>query len=310
MGDTKRQHFVPQLYLRRFADADGNLWVYDKRERRRLDEPLNVKVAAQSSNFYDFPTKVHEELVSRIGRDESPLANHEALVAKAEDQKLIEHHLRDLEGHFAAALRALIDVIDNKGHLDLARRQMVAYFLLVQRMRTPAFRARLMQDLRAATTRDTVIVAGEPRTFSLPTVDETLERVVHAHAFTSPNVLQPEIEQLIGDVWHIGLNRTSHQLYTSDDPVIVPDVLGDRATSFSMKGIRLLFPLTPEHLLVIFKQEARPESTPMSLSLFMLTDELVAAANRLQVINCTRQVYCRDDQFELAEVVAKELRGC
>lgn len=36
MSDTKRQHYVPQFYLRQFEDKDGFLWVYDKRDKKEF----------------------------------------------------------------------------------------------------------------------------------------------------------------------------------------------------------------------------------------------------------------------------------
>lgn len=306
MGATKRQHFIPRLYLKRFASGDGLLRVYDKLDGRRFERPVHIMAVAQSTSFYDFPVEMHEEILAGIERGELPEADDE-LVAKAKDPQMIEHYLRDIEGHYASALRLLLEAIDMKARIAPAHRQIIAHFLLVQRMRTPNFRERLLHDWRAAAAGETMLVSGEPRTFSLPPINEKLERVVHANAFTSPAVLGPAVEQLIGEVWRIGVNGTSRQLYTSDDPVIVPDTLGERARTFPLQGARLLFPLTPERLLVIFKQGTMPESIPMSLGEFALTDEQVAGANRLQVMNCSRQVYCRDDQFNLAESVVKEL---
>jgi Protein of unknown function (DUF4238) len=54
MGNrVKNQHFVPQFYLRRFADSNEHLFVYDKRTDKSF--PNNVKNIAHESYFYDIP---------------------------------------------------------------------------------------------------------------------------------------------------------------------------------------------------------------------------------------------------------------
>jgi hypothetical protein len=54
MADTsqaKNQHYVPQFILRRFANADGRMWVYDKWSKRSfVTNPRNV---ASENAFYD-----------------------------------------------------------------------------------------------------------------------------------------------------------------------------------------------------------------------------------------------------------------
>jgi len=57
---TKNQHYVPQFVLRRFSNADGKLWVYDKWTRKRfLSSPRNV---AAENAFYD--CEFNGELIS------------------------------------------------------------------------------------------------------------------------------------------------------------------------------------------------------------------------------------------------------
>lgn len=307
MGITRRQHFVPRFYLARFASQRGQLYVYDKVKRRRLGAPVGIDNLAATNWLYDFPAEVQAELVSRIKRGEVPQADEE-FVEKANDPQMIEHHLSEQEGYHAIVFTDLLDAIDKKARLHPVQRRIIAHFLIVQRMRTPAFGRTLMNAWKAAASGAPIFASGKLRKFALPPVEQKWERVVHANAFTSPDVLWPAVEELIGEVWRIGLNGTSRQLYTSDNPVIMMETLGDRAASFPIAGVRVVFPLTPKYLLFIFRQGAMSENTPMSLGDFSLTDEQAALANRLQVMNCTRQLYCSDDQFELAEAVARELR--
>ena len=52
---TKKQHTVPQFYLKGFATPAGKLFAYDKKNDRAY--PTNVGDAAQEAYFYDLPPK-------------------------------------------------------------------------------------------------------------------------------------------------------------------------------------------------------------------------------------------------------------
>jgi len=51
MSDPKLHHYVPQFYLRRFCDAAGRLWAWD-READRVFIASPRSVAAERSFYY------------------------------------------------------------------------------------------------------------------------------------------------------------------------------------------------------------------------------------------------------------------
>jgi hypothetical protein len=54
MPGTKKQHYVPQFYLKRFADARKRIYVFDKLTKRSF--LASVTDIANERYFYDFPT--------------------------------------------------------------------------------------------------------------------------------------------------------------------------------------------------------------------------------------------------------------
>jgi hypothetical protein len=59
MGEYKKQHYVPQVYLRRFTVDGERLYVFDKLQQdpmRRI-RLSNVQNVAHENNFYDIPAK-------------------------------------------------------------------------------------------------------------------------------------------------------------------------------------------------------------------------------------------------------------
>ena len=91
MTEPKLHHYVPQFYLKRFADANSLLWVWDKlKDAIFKTSPKNV---AAENNFY-----LMQELAD-AGHDpntmEKQLAGLEANVAMITDQWI--YWLSDLE---------------------------------------------------------------------------------------------------------------------------------------------------------------------------------------------------------------------
>ncbi len=56
----KRNHYLAQRYLRGFADAEGRIWVFDRRTGKlRRDTPLNTGVETHLYRFEDAAGQVH-----------------------------------------------------------------------------------------------------------------------------------------------------------------------------------------------------------------------------------------------------------
>ena len=57
MSKTKKQHYVPQSYLKRFAHDSQRLWVFDKVSG--IIFKSNVIDVAQKRYFYDLPERAN-----------------------------------------------------------------------------------------------------------------------------------------------------------------------------------------------------------------------------------------------------------
>jgi hypothetical protein len=84
----KKQHFVPQMYLRRFAH-EGRIAVFDKPSGKVF--PANVKDVAQERLFYDIPAEV--------------LAD----VPEGYNPQFVEDHLAETEAVFSTEIEALLN---------------------------------------------------------------------------------------------------------------------------------------------------------------------------------------------------------
>ena len=84
MNAPKLHHYVPQFHLRRFADARGRLWVWDKTSDRMFDTmPGRITAETQFYQLTQYETEGQDPLAT-----EKQLSVIEGEVAKITDQWL------------------------------------------------------------------------------------------------------------------------------------------------------------------------------------------------------------------------------
>ncbi len=110
MSEVKRCHYLPQFYLRKFADDEGKFWVFDRHRREyRLQTPKNTAV---ERNFY-------------MIFDDGGTKNQE-----------IEQWLSQLEGAASEAIRKL----EREEAITFDDRIVISLFAALMMTRVPDFR--------------------------------------------------------------------------------------------------------------------------------------------------------------------------
>jgi hypothetical protein len=291
MGEYKKQHYVPQVYLRRFTADGEHLYVFDKLQQdpaRRIRRG-KVRDIAHENDFYDIPVEVLKPEV-RPGHD----------------RKMIEKLLGRFDAEMGVEVEHLVLTAGN-APIDPARRALLARALGVQALRTRDVRDTVVELTRQ--TLEAFCLELTERNFPgqghlAPKAQLKPEYVPVYHARL---ILQSGIETVgrsfFEFTWSVGVNRTRRPLYTSDQPVVRFSHLGDSELShegFASLGIEVAFPLGPEHLLLMRDVQAPGGDRLNDGSVEELTEERVAFYNGLQVEQSRRQIYCRDDAFEQA----------
>ncbi len=91
---TKKQHYVPQFYLRSFTSDDNKLWVYDRvKEKYYFQTPKEV---CYENYLYETPWE-----------DENPKLGRFVM------QNQIENYFADKEGEYSLLLKRIIDICRN-----------------------------------------------------------------------------------------------------------------------------------------------------------------------------------------------------
>jgi hypothetical protein len=231
--DHKKQHFVPQFYLNRFAENGRKLYVYDK---------------VQGNVFRASPVDIGHE-------------NHFLSVPELDRGAGAGSFFERLFGGVETAASTAITDIGNRLNNGINEvvtpesREAVALFLALQHLRTREARDRLSQSSDAIQQALKDIREEGTNEFKM-WVDDALKhpqhpKQEHARHLLSPRLVTELATVLYSHVWLVYATAEQLSLYTSDHPLALhchreTPLRGVGPRSF---GVELQFPLTPRSLL-------------------------------------------------------------
>ena len=295
MPDTKKQHTVPQFYLRAFASAKEKLFVYDKVQGRSFEAAVND--VAQKRRFYDIPRE-------SVGIDRD----------SGYDAQVVEHTLAEREGVLSKALGEFLRNSVNRDGIDQEHRFALSYFMALQMLRTPFMRTKMNEmegrafEHLASTEGPDTVAPGTPL-YTQIHVDEGDLSLLQARIMLNPMMSAQMMAPLIERIWCVGVNKTGHPLYTSDNPVVKyahVDPPPGMVFGIGSEGVEVALPLTPEIVLMLWDGKAFPQMARFEGKRMMLTDDDITYYNWLQVSASERQVFSSMHDFALAEKICQE----
>ena len=300
---TKKQHFVPKFYLKRFAKA-GQIQVFDVRARR-IGKPRPYVSVCYEKFFYAAETGVQDEISQAFEKD---------VFGKIEDV-------------FDKALPEIIEraVSQQLTNSDL---YVLAYFMSVQWLRTPFFRERLQKirsefmksfiQLRAAHSprflQDHIQEAAEAHEVSEEKLREAVNRFIESGEydfretnnashlnFIDEGKFNGFYNLFLAKKWRIILSEGPYHFITSDNPVaeVVPP--RTELTPVTFMDRRHLLALTPDILIETCRPDSmNPEQQPVDrVSYHTANEKGVLMFNKVLVNNAHQFAYAsRTDEFE------------
>lgn len=290
MTKTKQQHYVPQFYLRNFADANGRLFAYDKSEDCSF--PTNVRDIAGQRYFYDLP-----ELDQASGISQT-----------------IEKHFQKIEEDAAPHFAKLITALDSGsfGGITEDQRVHISLFIANQIVRTNEFRKETIELQRKAyheiLKRATAIEHPEWKDipFNIKLRDGG-EAAIHAQTILDKDFVLKLTDIVHNHIWIVAVNLTSSPFYTSDHPIARRPHIEHPFLSMSgyaSKGIEIAYPLSSKFLLSMcertyFADFAAKDGQTLDLP----SDQNIIYYNSLQAYSSDRFMYCERDDFAFAKRV-------
>ncbi len=272
-AQPKLHHYVPQFYLRRFADAKGRFWVWDK-TNDRVFQSTSASIAAES-DFY----RLRE--FEKLGRD----------------PYILEKQLADMEGQTAAVtgqwltwLRAMEP--GQKIPIPKANRYIVARFMAVQFLRT-------------VDTREILSLLATDDGSEMPSKKGG---DLHAELLWDQRLIRRITNHIRDAVWIFARNTTDTPFITSDNPMAfrTKDNRMWLKMGFVSEGTYGVYPLAPD--LIMFSHERKfwkkIRQFDRSLSAAPMTSEMVESENSGQVFMASRFLVSSKNDFEHARAFA------
>ena len=279
MSGPKLHHYVPRFYLRRFSDASGYLWIWE-RDQDRVFRTKPSRVAAER-DFY----RIAE--LAEIGHD--PL--------------LMEKQFSHLEGEVAQITSQWLDWLrkinpQEKIEIPDVNRDLLSLYLALQFFRTADARAILS-------------AFAEEQEDAKPLSAVERQRL-HLEMLWNSDILRELAIRIKNATWVFARNRTSIPFVSSDNPISFRTADNSMWIKVGIwsAGTYSVFPLAPD--IVMYCHPAEPPWEKLGrfdccLSPVSLTEEMVESENTAQVFMASRFVISSRNDFDLARQFSKTI---
>lgn len=261
MNAPKLHHYVPQFHLRRFADANGRLWAWDKKADRIFrTSPGGIAAETQFYRLTQYEADGHDPL-------------------------MMEKQLSEMEGEVSPITDQWLDWLNQMEPLDKLpipriNRWIVARFLAVQILRT-------------LDTRELLSMIAERERGEL--VDEREARRLHTELMWDRRVLRSWTKRFSRSTWIFARNDSATPFVSSDNPVSFrsPDNRQWLRSLMLVPDAYVVFALSPRVVLYCHPRIGRFRALGKinnRLSPVVMDDGMVESENSGQVFMASRFV--------------------
>jgi hypothetical protein len=280
MSGAKLHHYVPQFHLRRFADEEQRLWVWD-RDQDRVFRTVTGSVAAETQ-FY------------RLSQDK----------ADGHDPLEMERQLASLEGEVAIITGQWLDWLRDMNPLEqvpipAVNREIVSLYLAVQYLRT-------------ADTRDILARLSHADQRVAPSDEEA--RRLHTELLWDETLVNGLAWRLHKSNWLFARNLTQTPFVTSDNPVTFRSADNRRwlRAGITTPGTYAGFPMAPDLILYCHPKEppwVELDRFADKLSPVEMDDAMAESENSGQVFMATRFLFSNCNGFDAERAFAQSIRS-
>ena len=330
---TKKEHYVPQCYLRNFA-ISGNpekIHVFDKiKGQTRRDQ--NILDNAQERYFYDIDidrilAEASDEnraaIMKQLGADYEVLHNDKT-------QYIEKLFGKELEGGYSQLLKDIIDkacsatswYISNCYCMSEEQKIAFSVYLSVQYLRTRKTRNMIEEGctkLYETLFRKIYNQRCEDDKLELKPGDVTFSigkealKILHAEIFLDMDAILDLSVVFLNHIWVIYINNTKIPFWTSDSPVVLNNMPSGVTANkgIASNGIEIYLPLSGKVCLALYDREVYEMAFALKTSFedrfyLQASDEIVERCNMIQVKECNRCVFSEIDDFSVAEKMCRD----
>lgn len=303
-GHTKRNHFVPRHYLKKFAqETDGQIgvWVYDKKIPTVPPKYLHPDVIGLQVNLY---TVLGPGGIKDTGLETGVMTPIENLATPILDRListdffyLSTEEVQVLAWYLALTHLRVPNTISAIGDFE----SMFTEEYFKERCRDPQKVRQMFKKYREGTGKDPGVSIEEYQQFcaELGTNFKIKVDAQNSLIKSLKCLLKIIYEELLKRNWSILVVPESNFFVTSDSPLTVflplPDARAKFGTGFGLPQVEISFPLSPQKCLFI--------STKQSSGIYRVSDRAVLEFNRRCIRMAQRFIYSSLNSPEIASFV-------
>lgn len=288
---TKRQHYVPQFFLRFFTDEGGAFAVL---HNKRLSHDVSPKSICYKKNLYETHLSKGNEDVLFPNSLENTLGSTEEMFAKRlrEQYELIMRSLYekrlsiDQEGYMRALISSfIVSLVSRMPHEVVAAKDDVGKMIEVLKRNDARTIDEYVSNFHAAERED--FVDGS---FDLEHVAESIAKVVRVFPLIAPESMETKGKRLLDSL----LNSSMHILVTCQGHPFV----GCSAPVIATDGNVLWMPMSSE-ICVCYTNDDRHKFDGCSLNHKELraVNELILSVDNTEYFFCSRPDYLKKDGY-------------
>jgi hypothetical protein len=290
MSKVKREHYVPQSYLRGFTENGKQLFVFDKSTKKTFY--TSVSRIASEGYFYD--------------------------LSESQD---IEKALAKLDGIYPHWRDSIIKTVENGERITLEHQAKLAFFIAMQVRRTRWFRN---FNITIAEQVEEVLIKMSDycdEKFGVPLKPdaslseylapnkEEMAKLAQIQSMRSFSTMHNLMQILVHHIWIVGVNQTTQPFYTSDNPVVKWPHKQHPILTYSglqSEGIEIAFPLNSRYMLALLERTFHANLAALDCDSMPINEDGVVYYNGLQIAGSYRWLYCSSDSFGLAKEICRE----
>src|SRR5258708_18046492 len=219
MSKTKKQHYVPQFYLRRFADSGQRFYVFDKSQQKSYG--ANIKDVAGDSYFYDLSQDAINTLKEGAEKARAKDGANQSVIDQSlkmlRETQIIETYLNPIETRSSLVLDKVLEGLEHRRRFKKEYRDDLATIMSFQFWRTMERRQQMLELESKAEEEVMKIVQRIDEVKGTKTTAEdlciafdatnTADR--HKMNLINEELIEKTSQIFLGHIWHIGINQTT-----------------------------------------------------------------------------------------------------
>jgi hypothetical protein len=291
MSKVKKQHYVPQFYLKNFTSGQDKIYVFDKLQKKSFASKIH-DVACQQY-FYDFPQETINDY-----QEESKIESDKI------SEQIVEKYLATLEGQYSTKLKNFIASIYLRQSITYENKIAFVDFISLQYCRTATTKNYIQRSYEYVSDHERKILATFPDQDINFDLDHATLQALHANFILEHKDLSP---YFLNHVWFVGIAPQHMSLYTSDHPIILnphlKDSHGDSLMGIATYGMEISIPLTPKLNLFLLEKTFAEEKGIKENVIVQLNEENLKNLYLQHIRQSKRQIFSSQNDFKYAQEI-------